>query len=106
MFAMTSYFNVPEDTDWDGMRELARARAVMYKGLPGLRSKAFVVDPERGLYGANYLWESREHLETFLVSPLFGGIKEKLGEPELHIFEVPAYLEQGDIVFLDSAATA
>lgn len=42
----------------------------------------FAIDPERGLYGANYPWEPREHLE------------------------VPAYLEQGDIVFLESQAAA
>lgn len=104
MIAMTSYFNVPEGTDWDRMRELACDRAVLYRGLPGLRSKAFIVDPERGLYGANYVWESREHMEAFLSSEEFRGIKEKLGDPDLRVYEVPAYLELGQIAYRSRAA--
>ena len=106
MYAMTSYFSLPDDTDWDAMRELARTRAVPYQAVPGLRSKAFVVDPERRLYGANYVWESRDALDTFLESDLFQGIVARLGQPEMHIYEVPAYLEQGIIVHLGTPTTA
>lgn len=102
MFTMTSYFSVPGDGDWDAMRKLAEDRAFQYRGLPGMRSKAFIVDPERGLYGANYVWESREAIDSFLRSDLFRGIVGRLGEPEMRIFEVPAYLEQGEIVYLAS----
>jgi len=104
MFTMTSYFTVPTDTGWDAMRNLAEVRAFQYRGLPGLRSKAFIVDPVRGLYGANYVWESREAIDDFLKSDLFAGIVERLGEPEIRIFEVPAYLERGEIVYLASGA--
>ena len=104
MFTMTSYFSVPRDGDWDAMRKLAEERAFRYRGLPGLRSKAFIVDPERGLYGANYVWESREAIDDFLGSELFRGIVERLGEPEMRIFEVPAYLERGEIAYLASGA--
>jgi hypothetical protein len=104
MLTMTSYFSVPADTNWDEMRKLAEDRAFQYRGLPGMRSKAFIVDPERGLYGANYVWESREAIDDFLKSDLFAGIVERLGEPEMRIFEVPAYLEQGEIAYLASGA--
>lgn len=104
MFTMTSYFSVPTGTDWAAMRKLAEDRAFRYRGLPGLRSKAFIVDPGRGLYGANYVWESREAIDNFLKSDLFAGIVERLGEPEVRIFEVPAYLEQGEIAYLASGA--
>ncbi|MGH9023110.1 MAG: DUF4865 family protein [Acidimicrobiia bacterium] len=98
MFAMTSYFSLPEQTDWESMRELARTRAIVYQSVPGLRAKAFIVDPERRLYGANYVWESREAIDRFLSSELFAGIVAKLGQPEMRIFEVPAYVEQGELV--------
>ncbi|MGH3799349.1 MAG: DUF4865 family protein [Pseudonocardiaceae bacterium] len=101
---MTSYFSVPRDSDWDAMRKLAEERAYQYRGMPGMRSKAFIVDPEGGLYGANYVWDSRDAIDDFLKSELFRGIVQRLGEPEVHIFEVPAYLEQGEIVYLASGA--
>jgi hypothetical protein len=104
MFTMTSYFTVPAGTDWDAMRKLAEDRAFQYRGMPGLRSKAFIVDPDRGLYGANYVWESRAAIDDFLKSDLFAGIVERLGEPEIRIFEVPAYLEQGELAYLASGA--
>ena len=100
MYAMTSYFSMPEDTDWDEMRRLAQERAVPYQSVPGMRSKAFIVDTERGLYGANYVWESKQAADEFLESELFRGIVERLGQPDLHVMEVPAYLEEGEIVFL------
>ena len=99
MYAMTSYFSMPEDTDWDEMRRLAQERAVPYQSVPGMRSKAFIVDTERGLYGANYVWESKQAAVEFLESELFRGIVERLGQPDLHVMEVPAYLEEGEIVF-------
>jgi hypothetical protein len=104
MFTMASYFSVPTDGDWDALRKLAEDRAFQYRGMPGMRSKAFIVDPERGLYGANYVWDSREAIDDFLKSDLFRGLVNRLGEPELRIFEVPAYLEQGEIVYLGSGA--
>jgi len=100
MYAMTSYFAMPEDTDWDEMRRLAQQRAVPYQSVPGMRSKAFIVDTERRLYGANYVGESKEAGDEFLESDLFRGIVERLGQPDLHVMEIPAYLEEGKIVFL------
>lgn len=106
MFAMTSYFSLPKDTNWDDMRKLARERAVAYQGMPGMRSKAFIVDPERGFYGANYVWETREDIERFMTTELWQGILNKLGRPNIHIMEVPAYLERGAIIPLDKKIAA
>lgn len=106
MYAMTSYFSLPAETDWEAVRQLARNRAMVYESVAGLRSKAFIVDPERRLYGAHYVWESREAIDRFLSSELFAGIVAKLGQPELRIFEVPAYLEQGEVVAVPAMSTA
>lgn len=95
LFALTSHFAMPNDADWDGLRQIAQERATtMYRDLPGLRSKAFVVDPARRVYGGHYVWESREALDAFLNSPLFQSSVVKFGQPELHIYEIPAYVEQ------------
>lgn len=99
MYAMTALFTLPEDTDWNAMREFARQRAeTYYLDLPGLKSKAFIIDSERRLYGGQYVWETREAMDAFIASDIFRGAREKFGEPEFRFFEVPAYVEQGALV--------
>jgi hypothetical protein len=100
MVAAVIRFRLPEGTDWEGMRDLARQRArSYYQHLPGLRTKAFVVDAERGIYGGLYIWESRQQLDEFLESETFQGVIQKLGQqPEIEVFEVPAYIERGEVV--------
>lgn len=98
MFALIAVFTLPDDTDWDTQREVARQRAALYADVPGLRAKAFVIDPERRLYGGHYIWESAEALERFLASDLFAAAKQKFGEPRIEICEVAAYLSEGTLV--------
>jgi hypothetical protein len=98
MYALIVVFTLPEGTDWEAMRRTARERAALYAEVPGLRSKAFVLAPERRQYGGHYVWETREALNVFLTSDLFASSTAKFGEPELAIFEVAAYLSEGMIV--------
>jgi heme-degrading monooxygenase HmoA len=97
VIASTIRFRLPEDTDWDGVRRLARERAALYAAVPGLRSKAFLLDPERHEYGANYVWESREALDAFLRSDLFQGAVARFGAPDVRIHEIPVYVDQGSV---------
>jgi hypothetical protein len=93
-------FTLPEGTDWDAMRALARQRAdEYYRTVRGLRSKAFIVKPELGTYGGMYVWESQADLDSFLVTDVFRGIVARLGTPAIETFEVPAYIEAGALVF-------
>ena len=95
MHAMIVRFTMPEGTDWEALRRVARERAeAYYRNLPGLRSKAFIISPERREYGGQYVWETREQLEEFLRSEVFAGAVAKFGRPEVLTFEVPAYVEQ------------
>jgi hypothetical protein len=81
------------------MRALARQRAdEYYRGLPGLRSKAFILNPEAGSYGGLYVWESRAYLDAFLAGGVFEGIVARLGPPTIEVFEVPAYIEAGALI--------
>ena len=74
MHAMVVRFAMPEGTDWETLRRVARERAeAYYRNLPGLRSKAFIISPERREYGGQYVWETREQLEEFLRSEIFAG---------------------------------
>src|SRR4051812_19124023 len=99
MYAMTAVFTMPEETDWDALRETARQRAeALYLDLPGLKSKAFIINPDARLYGGQYVWETRAATEAFLASEIFAGAKAKFGHPTIQQYEVPAYVEQGALV--------
>ncbi len=94
MFAACFRFVLPEGTDWDAMRRLMKERAKQFSKLPGLRSKAFLLDVERREIGGNYVWETREALEAYLGSDLYRDVVRKIGEPkELGIYEVPEYVD-------------
>ena len=94
MIATSVRFILPPDTDWDAMRKLMQERSKLYESVPGLRSKAFVLNVERREYGGNYVWESHEALDKFMRSELYLSAVRKLGEPaEVKIFEVPAYID-------------
>jgi hypothetical protein len=92
---MISVFNMPADTDWDALRETARGRIELYRGVPGLVSKSFIIDTDRGHYGGCYLWQSRQAMDDFLASETFAGAVAKFGRPQVTSFEVAAYLDKG-----------
>ena len=99
MIATSIRFILPGTTDWKAMRELMKQRALLYHDVPGLRSKAFVLNQERREYGGNYVWDTREAFETFLRSELYLGAVKKLGEPrEVKVYEVPAYVDNPTVV--------
>ncbi|HEY6379056.1 MAG TPA: DUF4865 family protein [Candidatus Dormibacteraeota bacterium] len=102
MIAATIHFTLPEDTDWDAVRDLMRERAQLYVGLRGLHSKAFVIDPATRTYGGNYVFDSREALDDFLASDIFTGARTRFGEPRVSVYEVVANLE-GDRVMATTA---
>jgi hypothetical protein len=100
MFAMTTRFTLPENTDWEQVRALAVRRAFeMYRAVPGLRSKAFIFAPDRNEYGGNYVWETQDDAEAFLRSDSWTTIVSLLGEPRIERAEICAYVEGGDLVW-------
>ena len=98
MFATVILFDLPADTDWEGLARTAQARADdYYKNVPGLRSKSFVISRQSRKYGGVYAWESEEAFEAFRSSDAFGTAMEKFGTPTIQTFDVPAYVENGAV---------
>ena len=94
MFAACVRVAVPEGADLNAMRALMKQRAKQFRNLPGLRSKAFLLDTDRREIGGNYVWETRESLDAYLRSDLYLDVVRKIGEPkELRIYEVPEYVD-------------
>lgn len=99
MIAASILFKLPQTTDWQALKNLAQDRAKnLYQGLPGLKTKAFVLNEETGEYGGLYIWETKEALDAFLSSPTFQSSKEKFGTPEIKIFDLVAHIEHGKLV--------
>ncbi|HEX2275086.1 MAG TPA: YdhR family protein [Acidimicrobiales bacterium] len=51
--------------------DVANDVASRFAAMPGLQAKIWLEDPDRGRYGAIYLWDDRESMERFLASDLF-----------------------------------
>jgi heme-degrading monooxygenase HmoA len=92
-------FFLPENTDWKAVRAAAPERAEeIYKEMPGLSTKVFVLNEEASEYGGLYLWETRAHLDAFLASDTFRDVVAKFGQPRIRTYEVAALLEDGKVV--------
>ena len=59
-----------------------KERAKQFLNLPGLRSKAFLLDVDRREIGGNHVWESRKQLDEYLRSDLYLDVIRKIGEPK------------------------
>ncbi len=92
-------FQVPTDTDWAALTAIANDRAdTLYRNIPGLRDKSFIIHRERGEYGGVYTWVDRASLDAFLASETFAGAKARFGTPSIEIYEVVARVERGEPV--------
>ena len=97
MIAASILYTLPEGTDWEAMRALQQERSSLYVGMPGLRSKAFVLDPQTRRYGGLYVWESREALDDFLGGDILAALAARFGEPEVRVFDVPVVIEESRV---------
>jgi len=99
MHASVITFFLPETTDWDAVRAAAPDRAEeIYKDMPGLVTKAFVLDEAGREYGGLYLWETAAQLDAFLASDTFRDVVAKFGQPRVRTYEVAALLERGTVM--------
>ncbi len=100
-------FALPEGADSHSMRTMMKERAAQFRHLPGLRSKAFLLDADRREMGGNYVWETRDALDAYLRSDLYLAVVRELGEPkELRIYEVPEYVDNAHAQVESSFAQA
>jgi Putative mono-oxygenase ydhR len=107
MYAACFRFALPEGTDVNAIRTMMKAATAQFRNLPGLRSKAFLLDVDHREIGGNYVWETRESLDAYLRSDLYVAVVRKLGEPkELRIYEVPEYVDNAHAQIESSFAQA
>ena len=101
MIATTIRYTMPPDTDWASIHSLLIERSAIYLDMRGLISKAFLYNPELGLYGGNYVWESAEDFRRFKDSETFKKAVERFGEPRIEVSQIATYLDRGQVYSAD-----
>jgi heme-degrading monooxygenase HmoA len=63
-------FNYDDGVDADAVARIAETAAASFRGMPGLRSKAFTVDEETGAAINFYVWDSEQTARAFFTDAL------------------------------------
>ncbi|MBD0743797.1 DUF4865 family protein [Streptomyces sp. CBMA152] len=98
MHAMQYEIVLPADYDMDTIRTRVAARGHVLDDFPGLGLKAYLMR-ERGTdspvnsYAPFYLWNTPEGMNSFLWNPLFQGLVDTFGRPEVRYWTVLSYEE-------------
>jgi heme-degrading monooxygenase HmoA len=76
------------------VRQVAEAARAKFEGLPGLRSKAFTIDPLNREAINFYVWESEEAAKAFFSPQLMDRVTELYGvRPTVQFAEVAALVD-------------
>ena len=63
-------FTYDDGVDVDAVTRIAETAGASFRGMPGLRSKAFTVDEETGEATNFYVWESEDAARAFFTEEL------------------------------------
>ena len=76
------------------VRQVAEAARAKFEGMPGLRSKAFTIDPVNREALNFYLWESEEAAKAFFSQQLIDQVTALYGvRPAVQFVEVAALVD-------------
>ena len=76
------------------LRQAAEAARAKFEGMPGLRSKAFTIDPVNREALNFYVWESEEAARAFFSQQVIDRVTELYGaRPTVQFAEVAALVE-------------
>ena len=76
------------------VRQVAEAARAKFEGMPGLRSKAFTVDPANREAVNFYIWDSEEAAKAFFSPQLVDRVTELYGvRPTVQFAEVAALVD-------------
>ena len=76
------------------VRQVAEAARAKFEGMPGLRSKAFTIDPGNREALNFYVWESEEAAKAFFSQQLMDRVTELYGvRPAVQFVDVAVLVE-------------
>ena len=93
IIAMTS-FKLPAPISVDEARSIFNSTAPKYRGVPGLRSKHYILSEDGGTAGGMYVWESKRDAEAMYTEAWRDFVRGKYGtEPVVTYFECPVVVD-------------
>jgi len=96
---MIAVFVTLRADDRDRVMGVAEKAAPTFEGMPGLRSKVFTWDADRGEATNVYVWESEESARAFFTPELGALVTQLYGvEPEIRFVEIAALVDNGAAV--------
>jgi heme-degrading monooxygenase HmoA len=94
MIAVLVRFRYESGFSEERVRQFAEAAREKFEGMPGMRSKAFTVDPVNREALNFYVWESEEAAKAFFSQQLIDRVSELYGvRPTVQFVDVAVLVE-------------
>ena len=94
MIGVVVTFRLADAFDEQAVRRIAETARAKFEGMPGLRSKAFTYNPEKGEAANFYVWDSEDAAQAFFTDELITRVAGLYGvRPTVEIVQVAALVE-------------
>ena len=87
-------FRYGDNFDERALRKIAEAARAQFEGMPGLRSKAFTLNPRKREARNFYVWESEDTAKVFFTDELLERVASLYGvHPTVEYVQIAALVE-------------
>jgi heme-degrading monooxygenase HmoA len=87
-------FHYGDTFDEQTVRQIAHTARIKFEGVPGLRSKAFTLNPAKREAANFYVWDSEEAAKAFFTDELLGRVAGLYGvRPGVEFVQIAALVE-------------
>ena len=87
-------FRYADNFDEQAVRKIAKAARAKFEGMPGLRSKAFTVNPGKREATNFYVWDSEDAARGFFTEQLVEGVTALYGvRPSVEFVRIAELVE-------------
>lgn len=89
-------FRYGDRFDEQALRKIAEAARASFEGMPGLRSKAFTVNPGKREATNFYVWDSEDAAYAFFTQALLARVSALYGvTPDIEFARIATLVENG-----------
>jgi len=87
-------FSYGDNFDGQAVRKIAEAARARFEGMPGLRSKAFTVNPGKREATNFYIWDSEDAAKAFFTDALLERVAGLYGvRPKVEFVQIATLVE-------------
>lgn len=87
-------FRFSDPFDAQAIRKIAETARARFEGMPGLRSKAFTLNPSKREAANFYIWDSEPAAKAFFNDQLLERVTGLYGvRPTIEFVEIPALVD-------------